>query len=175
MAPSRRIEFQCVQIQCPTPTIPVELVLFSTRQLFDGVVITPIEQLPPSSSSDSGGYRAELSSTLFDERRGGLFRSMEECEKARNEYAFTFDFSGLVLEAEALERVNEAVDVDEVTRMSVELPDDVMDILQTRNKHLKKANAEEEGAESEGVAKATKAEATDESLLKELESVLENI
>ena len=100
---------------------------------------------------------------------------MEECEKSRNEYAFTFDFSGLVLEAEALERVNEAVDVDEVTRMSVELPDDVMDILQTRNKHLKKANAEEEGAESVGVAKAAKAEATDESLLKELESVLENI
>ena len=181
--PSRRNEFVCVQFQCPTPTIPSEIVLFSTRQLFDGVVISPDERLPPSSSSKTGSYRAELPSSLFDENRGGLFRSMEECENAGREFAFSFDFSGFTVEAEALERANKAVDLssdeDEAKRMEVEVPDEVMDILQTKNKHLKGvANIEEElrKKEQKGVASSeSKAEVTDEALLKELESVLENI
>ena len=106
---SRRNEFQCVQIQCPTPTIPVELVVFSTKQLFDGVVISPNEAFPESSSNEGGIYRAELSASLFDSRRGGLFRSMEECEQARREFAFSFEFSGLAFEAEALSRTLKAV------------------------------------------------------------------
>ena len=176
--PSRRNAFQCVQIQCPTPTIPVELVLFSSRQLFDGVTITPDDSLPSSLTSD-GVYRAELPAALFDARRGGLFRSMEECEQARNEFAFNFDFSGLAFEAAALELVNKAVDNegDETGHMEVELPDEVMEILQSRNKHLKTtANVEEEkGEEQVGVASEAKTEATDELLLKELESALQNL
>ena len=62
--------------------------------------------------------------------------------------------------------------------MVVELPDDVMDILQTRNKHLKTvANVEnkEKGEELGGVSSKTKGVATDEMLLNELESALKNI
>ena len=182
--PSRRNEFQCVQIQCPTPTIPVDLVVFSTRQLLEDLSISPEDNLPPSNSESSSIYRAELPSALFDEKRGGLFRSMEACEASRNEFAFTFEFSTFTSEAKALEQelasqANEGagVDSDKVgEKMEVEITDDVMKILQTRNKHLKKVAMSEE-AKKVGVAKDTKAkaEATDEMLLKELESVLKSI
>ena len=183
--PSRRNEFQCVQIQCPTPTIPVDLVVFSTRQLLEDLSISPEDNLPPSNSESSSIYRAELPSALFDEKRGGLFRSMEACEASRNEFAFTFEFSTFTSEAKALEQelasqANEGAGVDSDNKvgekMEVEITDDVMKILQTRNKHLKKVAMSEE-AKKVGVAKDTKAkaEATDEMLLKELESALKSI
>ena len=185
--PSRRNQFQCVQIQCPTPTIPVELVVFSTRQLLEDLSITPVDNLPPSNAESSAIYRAELPSALFDAKRGGLFRSMEECEAARNEFAFTFDFSRFASEANALEQelasqANKGVDVTDDDdnmvgeKMEVEITDDIMKILQTRNKHLKNVVTSEEVGK-EGVASETKAkaEATDEMLLKELESALKSI
>ena len=177
--PSRRNEFQCIQIQCPTSTIPVELVVFSTRQLFDGIQIIPIDGLPPSVAKRNGAYRAELPASLFEAKRGGLFRSRDECESARNEYAFTFDFSDIAFEADTLEIVNKAQDSDdslsgdEEEKMEVEVPEEVMEYLQSRNKHLE-AVAKAEAEQKEKASEA-KAEATDEILLKELESALKNI
>ena len=185
--PSRRNEFQCVQIQCPTPTIPVDIVVFSTRQLLDDLSITPIDNLPPSNAESSSIYRAELPAALFDAKRGGLFRSMEECEAARNEFAFTFDFSRFASEANALEQElasqakedagvsNDDNDSDMVgKKMEVEITDAILKILQTRNKHLKNVVTTEE-AEKKVEAPEAKAEATDEMLLKELESALKGI
>ena len=183
--PSRRNEFQCVQIQCPTPTIPVDLVVFSTRQLLEDLSISPQDNLPPSNAESSSIYRAELPSALFDARRGGLFRSMEACEASRNEFAFTFEFSTFTSQAKALEQelasqANQGAGVDSDNKvgekMEVEITDDVMKILQTRNKHLKKVAMSEE-AKKVGVASdaKAKADATDEMLLKELESALKSI
>jgi peroxidase len=183
VGPSRRNEFQCVQIQCPTPTIPVDLVVFSTQQLLEDLSISPEDNLPPSNAESSAIYRAELPSALFDAKRGGLFRSMEACEASRNEFAFTFEFSTFTSEAKALEQElasqakQDASDNNKVgEKMEVEITDDVMKILQTRNKHLKKVATSEE-VEKVGVAKETKAkaDATDEMLLKELESALKSM
>ena len=176
--PSSRNEFECIQIQCPTAANVLDLVLTSSRRLRSGVTITPSGNLPTTNDNRAGIYRSDVSQSLFNGESRRLFRSPLECESEATRSAFTFDFSGAAVEAVALETiVNKAEnDDDEMSDDDVEVPDEVLDIILTDDRNSKtSASIEEKGEEQGGVASEAKAEATDEVLLKELESVLKNL
>ena len=128
---SSRTVFQCVQLQCPSPTFGTDLIAFSDRRFENSVQIAFSNSLPPSSLAVTNSYRATLTDNLFSQRTSGLFRSREEClESSQAAFIFRFSNSASIQSAEEILSMMEGT-----SKQKINLPDDILGIISDVDKH----------------------------------------
>lgn len=187
--PSSESRFVCVQIQCPTSSIPTEVMVFSSDSLLSRTRVVPNKLLPPNDAGFElpGVYRASFSQPSFEEskRSLGLFMDAQSCERS-NDVALMFDFTGSgslgeleetllaeVADRDAKKSEQESKHVD-YTRMN--LPKEMMAVLHTKNANIELETIE--AANTDAVNNAKKAddeELKTAALFKELEEALKSI
>jgi hypothetical protein len=176
--PSTTQQFVCMQIQCPTPTVPTDVIVFTPENLR----VTADPSLPISSIIGQTSYRADWPRSQFDQRLGGVFFDQASCEGSP-QVAITLGERVMEVaaaeeaELEALKSVKAAQDgnsadpaTDHHRQMKEKIPKDILDIVEKSN-----PNAAQQ--ELPAAKKAnTKAEAaSDGMLLKELENALKEM
>ena len=172
--PSTTQQFVCMQIQCPTTTIPTDVIVFTENSLR----VTADPALPISSLNRETSYRADWPRSQFDQRLGGVFFDQATCEGS-NQVAISLGerVMEVAAELEALESVKAAQDGNSADptsehhrQMKEKVPKDILEIIGKKNPNA--AQQELPAAKKTN----TKAEmASDGKLLKELENALKEL
>lgn len=190
MPPSEKAMFKCMQIQCPTSTIPSEVMIFTSDKLLPRTRLVPNKRLPANNAGFElpGVYRASFPSSAFDSPGQGLFKSLEACERS-SEVGMMFEFTqGNAPEFEEafLEALAEETENSDSSKASVNsyvdftkmnLPKEMMSVLNTRNSNVKLETVETSNADVSSVdggdkVKKEQEEAKTAALFRELEDAL---
>ena len=157
--PSSKNEFECMQVQCPTKTVPTEIMIFTSEKLLPRTRLVPNKLLPRNDAGFNlpGVYRASLPLGSFESGGMGLFSSLEACERS-NEVGLMFDFTegpGAEFEEAVLEEmVDAASNTDsnakensyvDITKMNI--PKEMMGILNTKNANIELETVEKSNAD----------------------------
>lgn len=186
-----RATFQCMQIQCPTPQVPVDVVAYSSLDNLRTATVTSNNILPTSTLDPSltGAYRADWPRSQFDARRGGVFFSLQECESSsqialtfRSPFATAEDLT-VTKELEGLLAKKAKIEQETPTKPSKDkkdkvVPDEILKILNTPNSlYASQIEAlKNKGKKVKTEEKKVKTEATsDAKLMSELEDALKSL
>lgn len=185
---SSKNEFECMQVQCPTKTVPTEIMIFTSNKLLPRTRLVPNKLLPTNNAGFNlpGVYRASLPRSLFTTGGQGLFMDLQSCERS-SEVGLMFEFtqsSSPEFEEAVLEEM--AADKDkgdskessyvDFTKMS--LPEEMMKVLNTKNSNMVLETVEASNADisSVGTVKAKeKEEVKTAALYNELEEALKSL
>lgn len=145
---SEKNEFMCMQVQCPTASIPTEFMIYTSDKLLPRTRLVPNKLLPSNEAGFElpGVYRAFLKRSAFESGRQGLFMDLQSCERSQ-QIGFMFEFTGgangefeeALLEAmvdgnsdaDSAEEEDSYVDY---TKMNV--PKEMMNILNSKNSNV---------------------------------------
>ena len=185
---SEREMFECMQIQCPTVTVPTEVMIFTSSNLLPRTRLIPNKFLPQNTAGFNlpGVYRALLPRSSFEGPGSGLFLNREECERS-NDVGLLFDFSSTgspefeeaELEAMVTEESDAAESSSYIDLTKMNLPKEMMDVLNMKNANVEletveTANLDLTGGVAAGSSSAEE-QAKTSSLFDELEEALKSI
>ena len=172
---SRSQEFVCMQIQCPTTTVPVDVIVFSP----DSLRVTSDPSLPASSLNRLTSYRADWPRSQFEQRLGGVFFDEASCTGSTQ---VAIEFGDRVMEVaaelESLEHAKAAQNTNtdpnhHHSPKDEKAPKYILDILKEANPN---GDVQELPATKKAKTENTKAKAaSDGMLLKELENALKDL
>ncbi len=193
--PSSKDMFECMQVQCPTKSMPTEFMIFTSEKLLPRTRLVPNKRFPPNNAGFDlpGVFRSTLPMSSFESGGMGLFTSLEACERS-SEVGLMFDFT----ESSGPEEFEEAMLEEMVDAASnseggeakknsyldftkMKLPKKIMDFVLTKNANVELQSVEvanaDIGSSSHHVAKAEKDEdeAKTAALYDELEKALKSM
>ena len=191
---SEKDMFECMQVQCPTQTVPTEIMIFTSDKLLPRTRLVPNKLLPTNDAGFNlpGVYRALLTRSAFETPGQGLFTSLEQC-RGSSEVGLMFEFtetgSPPEFEEAELEALLEGESDDSGTESShvdftkMKLPEEMMKVLNSRNNNVELESVEasnadleaEGGATAMGRGKEEVEQAKTASLYKELEQALKSM
>lgn len=195
MPPSEKNEFQCMQVQCPTKTVPTEVMFFSSERLLPQTRLVPNQRFPANNAGFDlpGVYRASFPRSAFEEGGQGLFTNLEACRRS-SEVGLMFEFtssSSPESEEEFLEVLaaatgtsskssSTAAESSYIDFTKMNLPKGMMNILNVRNVNVnletvETANADVSSTTGGAKVKGDPDEAKTAALFSELEEALKSI
>ena len=166
-------------------TVPTEVMFFSSDKLLPRTRLVPNKRLPANNAGFDlpGVYRASLLSSAFEEGGQGLFTNLEACERS-SEVGMMFEFTSSsspefeeeFLEAMVAERPHSSH--TDFTKMN--LPKEMMNILNAKNVNVKLETVEASTADVSSTTQGAKVkgdpdEAKTAALFSELEEALKSI
>ena len=179
---SSKNKFSCAQIQCPTKSIPTEVLIFTSEKLFRRTRLVPNRRLPASNAGSNfpGVYRASFAMSAFEARGRGLFLSLEACERS-SDIGVMFEFTdgdGAKFEEAMLDELANDKKADkppyvDLTKMN--LPKDILSVLNTQNPNIVPETVDESNADISSSQSVEKEEDKTTSLLNELEAALKDL
>ena len=146
--PSSRDQFSCVELQCPTRTIPTEVMVFTSDRLLPRTRMVPNRLLPPSIADPKmpSVYRARFPLSAFRVRGRGLFLNQNTCRRSTDAgltFEFTRNESTSSSEEAQLEALLDKAKKKEDARNSyvdftkMNLPKQIMNVLNSKNPNIK--------------------------------------
>ena len=167
---STQNQFVCVQIQCPTSSVPTDVIIYSP----DGLTVTPDSTLPASSLEFPTAYRAFWPRSQFSAGQGGVFFNRQDCERS-SQFAINMrpPRTDVAAELEALQKAKASQDGSnhDHDKNDQTIPEYLRKVVNSENPNAKV----QEVANKKVKTEKAKAEASDNMLLKELETALKDL
>jgi peroxidase len=175
--PSRNIVFRCIAVQCPTASVPTEVMFLTPEELRRRTRLVPNERFPPNIVRTPGVYRALLPLSAFEAEGEGLFRSLQACRRSSEVGLMVEVGSTAALESELEALVADSGTTEHVDYTKMNLPEEVMNILNSKNTNIKLESAESSntGSTESPMVKGDQEETKTAALFDELEEALKSI